>query len=184
MNTPTSSRIPMYRPIQINNETLADTSYPQQLKPGLETQEYQLIPYEAWMELVKWYGGGPEFTREVIETEQCNKIEYYPPLLYIKFTQNKRDTWHKLCFSKQTTINNIIRKIVTRKPHRFTLYLKQNSEFTLLDRNKSLEDYQIDNLVECIVSDVSLDTAIPQDALEPLPGYRLRDSVEYQDNGI
>ena len=45
--------------------------------------DYILLPKKVWKYLLEWYGGGPEFPREIISIdEKNNQIELYPPILY------------------------------------------------------------------------------------------------------
>lgn len=40
-----------------------------------------MIPEQAWMHFMQWYGGGPQFPRKVILNHAIPTIELYPPLI-------------------------------------------------------------------------------------------------------
>lgn len=40
-----------------------------------------MVPEAAWLQLQKWYGGGPVFPRKVIFNNMLPTIELYPPLI-------------------------------------------------------------------------------------------------------
>lgn len=40
-----------------------------------------MIPEEAWVNLLAWYGGGPAFPRKVIMNNTIPILELYPPMI-------------------------------------------------------------------------------------------------------
>jgi hypothetical protein len=78
-------------PGSISNETLAEGKDSQVLKEQLqEGANYELVPSEVWRLLLSWYGGGPAFSRKVInEGNNYLRVEVYSLSLKLKRTNER-----------------------------------------------------------------------------------------------
>ncbi|CAG9317700.1 unnamed protein product [Blepharisma stoltei] len=116
--------------------------------------DYELIPEKAWKELVSWYGGGPEFSREVILENGVPVIEVDLPLLKIH-VQNKHGSFSKdplcLTLSKKKKIKDVISAIMKMKKleGEFKLYLIKDKAVQLLDPCSTLEESSIAGSCVC-----------------------------------
>ena len=122
------------RPVEIDNSVLSDIDNPVQLRRNLrQNDDFELLPLEAWKELVKWYGGGPEYIREVNDGE----LNMYPPVLNIKLKDRNQSINKTVCVSKNETVGNIVKMIGVNNISNYTFYIKTGDFYRLLGHSKT-----------------------------------------------
>lgn len=111
------------RPISIENGDLQGEGYPGSVKQGLvENRDYQVVPERAWQTLREWYGGGPEFSRTVIQVgdTKLKRVEVFPPGLAIALVDERGDPDPEAAlrslFSCQTQVTEL--HALARKYHK------------------------------------------------------------------
>ncbi|CAG9314363.1 unnamed protein product [Blepharisma stoltei] len=186
------SKSAMYgaRPIEINNHELRSYENPFKLAENIrDGGEYLCIPNEAWTKLVSWYGGGPEFLREVIIENNRPTIELYPAILNILVKKSNASSFSKepivLVFSKKKRVQAVLDKLMSKlnlegEPR---LCLIEGDGFKALEPNWTLEQCGLIDVKKCafeLVDKRSDEEYVPSDLI--IEEYKEGDPVEYQEN--
>ncbi|XP_038238001.1 ubiquitin carboxyl-terminal hydrolase 11 isoform X1 [Dermochelys coriacea] len=100
-------------PGHINNSELFEDLESFRLKERLvESEEYVLVPEDAWNKLVSWYGlehDQPPIERKVVELPSTQKVEVYPVELYL-CQHNDLDSPVTTQFSRVDTIDAVLQE--------------------------------------------------------------------------
>ena len=124
---------PGARPVEINNIEFQDPFCSQHIREDAKTPKvFTIINASAWRELVNWYGGGPEFPREVVQGPSGLEVELFPAVLRVHINSKEVKT---LVVSKVKTIRYVLDLIDSRKGRLYLILgqgLKNLSESSLV----------------------------------------------------
>ncbi|CAG9332096.1 unnamed protein product [Blepharisma stoltei] len=177
------------RPIEIDNRELQDPNCELKLFDGLIAGDhFELIPNSAWKELLSWYGGGPEFSRETILHNGNLEIELYPQVFKIIVKKagqsiNKKPTF--ILISKKKKISDVLETFKGKYADDImNLLLVDGDSRELLDPQWVIEDISFPNISQCILElgDIR-NSSFFAEKEERGDAFLEGDPVEYYDHG-
>jgi len=115
-------------PDAIDNSNLLSSK--NKVKEGImQTVDYDLVPLSAWKILQKWYGGGPQITRKMIEVGDnfmCEVHLWKLPVIRLSHTATKIEEKLEIQVSRQLSIGKLRKWILCTKfnvpPHKARLW--------------------------------------------------------------
>ena len=177
------------RPVEINNTRMLDQDIKIKLKPNLvENTDYDIINKGAWLDLHKWYGGGPEIKREALAISSHVYVEAYPPVFKVFLKKEKTSALSKhpeiVLVSKSKPVSAIIESLKKHIPpeNSYSLFLQSEERFIKMPKGALISSLPISEINIC-----KLDNA-PTNTFEqinfdlegsPLAGFNENDVVEY-----
>lgn len=153
-------------PTEIDNTDLLDLSDHTRVRFGAQNEiDYTLLPKSVWEDLLSWYGGGPVIQREVVLIGIFNPtltVDVFPIPITFEKANSGSEPQHKLYFSRQSTIKQILHRVCQRyyiPPHNSRLWLKfdDGNEIQHIvmdseaDLEKTLEEQQLTDASTMIV---------------------------------
>ena len=143
------------------------------------------MPEKAWKKLIEWYGGGPEFPREIINN---NQIELYPKVLYGYLCgsngfeiKKSADVFTISCKKKMMDIKELL-KDKYNKNGKANLWYRLGSTYKwtkVEDYNKTVEDIGMFDR-DSLMLEVMNDSKWPRENIidKPSSGYNIGDDID------
>jgi len=164
-NYTSTDKIGLCRPSPIDNSMLMNHScntlvLREDLQRG---HDYEILPRKAWINLVHWYGGGPEIPKKVILQSALDAsnlgVVIYPINVLVDFRSSLTPNQVKYSFSRYQTLIDI-KYIITNdfymRPHECVFYVVNLSgkkiKMKKEHNNKTLAELNIRNGFSFILS--------------------------------
>lgn len=175
------SILPGSRPVEINNIEFQDPFCSLHIREDAKSPEmFTVIHPNVWKELQNWYGGGPEFPREIIKNGNDLEIELFPVVLKVHFLSNNVKNF---VVSKGKTIKFVLDLIGKEKSR---LYLVVGNSLKLLSESGVVGNVFHEKVVKCvyqvIVSDKDLELSEFIEYDDDFD-YDRGEEIEYKEDG-
>ena len=177
------------RPVDIDNMVILDPEINIKLKPNLiENKDYEIINKQAWTDLQKWYGGGPEITREALAISNHVYVEAYPPVFKVFLKQENTLAVSKkpeiVLVSKSKPVSAImesLKQYIIPEPN-YSLFLQCGDNFIKMPKGALISSLPISDINICKLDTIQLND-FEQIAFEveasPFNCFDVNDVVEY-----
>ena len=149
-NVRSKSIMPGARPVEIINIGFQDPFCSQHIREDARIPEiFTIINAGAWRELVNWYGGGPEFPREVVQGASGLEVELFPAVLRVHITSKELKT---LVVSKTRTIRYVLDQL---SPKRGRLYLISGQALKKLSESSLVSTVFHEKVSRCLYQPIT-----------------------------
>jgi hypothetical protein len=143
------------------------------------------VPGSAWKKLVEWYGGGPEFPREVINN---NQIELYPKVLYGYLcgtdgseVKESADAFTISCKKAMKDIRKLLKNRFNKYGRTSVWYRLRNTYnwIKVEDYNKTVEEIEMFD-GDSLMLEVMIDGKWPRENVvdKPSSGFNIGDDID------
>ena len=177
------------RPIEIRNNEIIDPDCKLRLLPNMrENAEFEILSKEAWIDLHKWYSGGPEIMREAVQGNDLTYVEIYPPVLKVYYKKNNAASLSKdpilYLVNVFKTVGFVIEELKKRiqGEGELSLTLQIGDKFTELDPEQNFNYYKLNDINICSF-EVYSENKEHSIVLEETLKFNIGDAVEYLENG-
>lgn len=167
------------RPVQINNIEIQDPFCPYHIREDAKCPEnYIPIPSDAWSQLLNWYGGGPEFPRQVVKKNSNTELEIFPAIVKVYTSQKANKV---ISISKTLTIS-YIKNLLTTKDSR--LYLIKGQKLKKLMDDQVIGEVFYEKNPKCLLQEIESDDQEEiKEFIEYETEYELKENIEYEEDG-